>query len=458
MAGLRAFLREAAGGVRVVERPIGVRHEATALQHALGRLGLFPVLWLARPRLADGSVSTFTAVTNLTASRETTARALGLSHHTRAAEEIAERCRRPLAPVVVAREEAPVKEVARDAGSLDGLPVFTQHEADAGPYLTAAHATTYDPDTGVDNTAIQRVWARTGAELPFFPYPASHNRANIMKFWERGEKAPIAFWIGHHPAVSVGAQAKLSYPESHWGEAGALAGEPVRLVPTDLHGERLLVPAEAEIVLEGHVPPHRLVPEGPFGEYTGYAGEATSSPVFVLERITQRRDAVYHDHGSGLPDALVPDNMMIEARLLGLARQVFPGVRNVHVPLSGRRFLAYVQTEELDPATAREVLRACLEYRRVKLVVLVGADVDVFDETQVLWAVATRAQMDRDALMLSGLPGSLLDPSLGPGATTTSKLGIDATWGGLSRPPTSRVPEGTWRAPGLLAALGELDR
>jgi hypothetical protein len=95
------------------------------------------------------------------------------------------------------------------------------------------------------------VWAKPGRELPYFSYPASHNRANLMKFWERGEPAPIAFWIGHHPAVSVGAQAKLDYPESHWSAAGALVGEPVALVETELHGEQILVPADAEIVLEG---------------------------------------------------------------------------------------------------------------------------------------------------------------------------------------------------------------
>ena len=185
--------------------------------------------------------------------------------------------------------------------SLGAMPVFTQHDCDPGPYLTAAHATTYDPDTGVDNTAIQRVWAKPGSELPFYPYPASHNRANMMKFWARGEDAPIAFWIGHHPAVSIGAQAKLDYPESHWATAGALAGEPVRRVPTELFGDSLRVPADAEIVLEGRVPRNRFEPEGPFGEYTGYAGEATLSPVFVLERITHRRDAIYHDIASGLP-------------------------------------------------------------------------------------------------------------------------------------------------------------
>lgn len=454
---LRHFLNEAATHVRRLTKPIRVRYEVTALQHELRSRDRHPVLLVEQPRQDDGSSSAFPAVTNLTASREVTARALGLTDHRRAAVEIAGRSPRRIEPVMVSGAEAPVKDVVLhgEEATLARFPIFTQHECDPGPYLTAAHATTYDPDTGIDNTAIQRVWARPGRELPYFPYPASHNRANVLKFWARGQRAPIAFWIGHHPAISIGAQAKLGYPESHWGAAGALAGEPVRLVPSELFGEKLLVPADAEIVLEGFVPPDRLEPEGPFGEYTGYAGEATQSPVFHLELVTHRRAAIYHDYGSGLPDSLVPDNMLIEAKLLELARAVTPEIRNVHVPLSGRRFHAYVQTGDISPETARAVLREALAFRRVKMVVLVNEDVDVFDESQVLWAMATRAQMDRDALVLTGLPGSMLDPSLPPGQSSTAKIGIDATWGAGRRPPTNRVPEEVRKGLHLSALLEE---
>ena len=101
---------------------------------------------------------------------------------------------------------------------------------------------------------------------------------------------------------------------------------PVRLVATEQFGDSLLVPADAEIVLEGRVPRNRLEPEGPFGEYTGYAGEATESPVFILECITHRGDAIYHDIASGLEDALVPDDMLNEARLFDIARGVTDAV------------------------------------------------------------------------------------------------------------------------------------
>ncbi len=448
MLDLRTFLDDNTADILRVTEPISVCYEVTALQYELWRQGRFSVVYVEKPSeisALQSQIYPHAAVTNLTASREVMARAFGLSSHRAAAFELGERLAKRIEPIVVNRETAPCKEIilqGKDA-TLAQFPVFTQHEGDAGPYLTAAHATTYDPETGVDNTAIQRVWVKSPQLFGYFPYLASHNRANIMKFWERGLPAPVAFWLGHHPAVSVGAQASLSYPESHWGAAGALAGAAVRLVGTELFGEAIKVPAEAEIVLEGYVPPHRLEPEGPFGEYTGYQGAATVSPVFELHCVTHRRDAIYHDYGSGLPDALVPDNMMIEARLYGLARAVSDAVLNVHVPLSGRRFHAYLQCREVSPQEADEILRAVLQYRRVKMAVLVNEDIDIFDDAQVLWAIATRTQMNRDALILQDLPGTMLDPSLTPGVGQTAKMGLNATWKTKERPPVNRVPIGT---------------
>ena len=451
MLDLNSFLLKNADRTLRIRQPISVRHEITALQYLLWQQRRFPALLIEQPKLRDGSISRFRAVTNLTADRESVALALELKDHRAAAEELSRKLARPIEPIVVSASESPVKEtiLRGNEASLEGFPIFTQHEADAGPYLTAAHATTYDPDTGIDNTAIQRVWVKSRQEFGYFPYPASHNRQNILKFWARGEAAPVAFWIGHHPAVSIGAQAKLSYPESHWAAAGAMAGTAIRLVPAELFGELIKVPADAEIVLEGFVPPHRLEPEGPFGEYTGFMGEATTSPVFELRCVTHRRAAIYHDHGSGLPDALTPDNMVIEAKLLEIARGVSSAVKNVHVPLSGRRFHAYVQTGEVSGQTARAILQATLEFRRVKMVVLVNDDIDIFDEEQMLWAIATRTQMDRDSLVLTGLPGSMLDPSLPPGQSLTAKLGIDTTRifrPGEIRPQRNRIPDDVFRS------------
>ncbi len=443
MLDLRTFLAENEADIWRISEPLSVRHEITALQYVLWQRKEFPIVLVENPRLENGQLSPFQAVTNLTASREVTAKALKLTDHRKAAIEILERVNQRIEPITIDKTVAPCKEsiLFGDDANLENFPLFTQHETDAGKYLTAAHATTYDLETGIDNTAIQRVWVKSTNRFGYFPYLASHNRKNILKFWARGEPAPIAFWIGHHPVLSIGTQAKLDYPESHWATAGGLAGEPVRLVKTELFGEKIKVPADAEIILEGFVPPNVLEKEGGFGEYTSYMGEATMSPIFELHCVTHRKNAIYHDYGSGLPDALVPDNLMIEAKLLQIARKISDRVKNVYVPISGRRFHAYLSVGEVSSETARAILHATLQFRRVKMIVLVNDDIDVFDEEQVLWALATRTQMTRDALILEDLEGSALDPSLPEGVSKTSKMGIDATWKNVVKPFQNKVPD-----------------
>ncbi|MFO1427824.1 MAG: UbiD family decarboxylase [Steroidobacteraceae bacterium] len=371
-----------------------------------------------------------------------------MADHRETARWFAARTRAGIEPLVLGRAAAPVQQrvLQGEAADLRLLPVLTQHELEPGPYLTAAHATTFDPDSGVDNTAIQRCWVRGAHTMTWFPYPGSHNERNLRKFWAKGEACPVAFWIGHHPAVLLGTQAKLGYPQSHWRAAGGVLGEPLRLVPSVLHGERIMVPADAEIVIEGHAAPGRFVADGPFGEYTGYLGPQVQAPLFEVGAITLRNDAIYHDYGSGLADMLVPDNMAMEGRLFELVRAVAPSLQNVHVPTEGRRFHAYLQLHRPARGEARDALAAALAYRRVKAAVAVDEDVDIFSSERVLWALATRVQWSRDAFMIDGLSGSSLDPSLPEGATTASKMGVDATLPparpGAPRlvPPVATVP------------------
>lgn len=441
MRDLRSFLADAADALWELPGPVALRHELTALQHALDERREFPILMARQLSTLDGRPSPIPVVTNLTASRELTARALGIPDHRDTARWFASRTRSGIEPQVVARAEAPVQQVVLEGeqASLFQLPVLTQHDLEPGPYLTAAHATTFDPDSGVDNTAIQRCWVKAPRQMTYFPYPTTHNARNLRKFWARGEPCPVAFWIGHHPAVLLGTQAKLRYPESHWHAAGGVLGEALRVVPSVLHGERIMVPADAEIVIEGFAPPNVYAADGPFGEYTGYLGAQVQAPVFEVSCITMRRDAIYHDYASGLTDMLVPDNMAMEGKVYELVKAVAPSLLNVHVPTEGRRFHAYLQLRNPARGEARDALMAALAYRRLKTVVVVDEDVDLFSPESMLWAVATRVQWSRDSIIVDGLSGSSLDPSLPEGAGTASKLGIDATLPPPPRPGTPRA-------------------
>jgi UbiD family decarboxylase len=427
MLNLQSYLTTLGPALFEPAGPLSVVQEITALQHVLSKSRYYPVIHVKQPRLADDSLSAFGVVTNLCASRMLMAKLLGVADHRQSAAVFAKRTMSTLDPVVVTSAAAPVQQVIleNDGVDLRRLPALRQHIYDVGHYITAGHCTTCDPDSTIDNTSLQRCWIKGPQLMSIYPYPASHNARNIEKYWARGQACPIAVWIGHHPAVVVGSQAKLGHPESHWAATGGISGEPLRLVPSLTHG--IMVPADAELVIEGWIPPNRLEADGPFAEYPGYVGVQVATPVVEVTRITHRRGALYHDFGGGLEDHLVPENMAMEGKIYGLVKPIAPSLINVHVPFSGRRFHAYLQFRDPPRGEVRDALTAAISYRRLRTVVAVDEDIDIFDDSSVLWAVATRLQWHRDMLKVDGLSHGNLDPSLPFGATTVSKMGLDAT-------------------------------
>ncbi len=429
MLSLRTFLEQHAVSVRRITEPLSINQEITALQHVLEYAPDQPVFYVERPVHNDGRVSTMPVVTNLCADRALTARVLGFEDHRQAALAFTGLIGSPIAPIMIGRSEAPVQEIVLkgEQASLLDIPALRQHEMDAGEYITAGHCSTYERESDVDNTSIQRCLVKGPRLMSIFPYANSHNARNVEGFWRHDEPCPVAIWIGHHPAVVLGAQSKLGYPESHWAVTGGFAREAIRLVPSITHGNKLMVPAEAEIVIEGFIPPHRLEADGPFGEFTGYFGEQIIAPVIEVTCITRRKDAIYHDIGAGLPDHLTPDNMAMEAKVYALACAAAPSVVNVHVPYSGRRFHAYIQFRSPRRGEVRDALVAALSYRRIRTVIAVDDDVDIFNDGDMMWALATRVQWHRDQIRIDGLTHPSLDPSKPIGAATVTKSGIDAT-------------------------------
>jgi len=412
-----------------IDKPLSMEYDLTNLQVQLSKQNRYPVILAENAMRVDGTPSPFRVAANLTASRDLIAEALGI-HPRRVAMEYAKRVSQRIDPVIIPAPAAPVKQVVEEGSQVNVLkfPIPIHQYLDPGPYIAAGYVTTYDPDTGVDNSAIQRLWAKAPNRMGYFPAPTSHAFANMMKWWQRGEDMPIAIWIGHHPSVLIGSMVRLGYPESHWGPAGGLLGSPVRLVPSHLFGEKLLVPADAEIVIEGVVPREVWEAEGPFGEFTGYAGAQRPSPVVEVRAVTYRHDAIYHDFACGYADMLVLGNFPLEARLYDTVKRVIPELLNVHVPLSGKRHHAYLQVRKSRPGIGKDAIHAAVTAdARVKHFFVVDEDVDIFDDKEVLWAVATRSQWHRDVVIMEGVTVYPLDPSLSAPGNTGTKGGIDAT-------------------------------
>jgi 2,5-furandicarboxylate decarboxylase 1 len=232
----------------------------------------------------------------------------------------------------------------------------------------------------------------------------------------------VAFAVGVHPAIALGALALGSIDEDERGVAGALLGEPLELVKCVTSD--VLVPAHAELVLEGEILPNARAPEGPFGEFTGYSLGERAREVVRIRALTWRRGALFQDIAVGHLDHLLLSTIPMEANLYRAVRAMVPSVRAVRV---AGPFTCYVSIEQRLPGQGKNAILAALGADLyIKRVVVVDHDVDVFDDRQMNWAIATRCQPDRDITIVSGARGSDLDPSTREDGYS-AKWGVDAT-------------------------------
>src|SRR5438094_2756575 len=416
-----AYERAFPGEVVRVTEPVTLEHDVMALVLEYERRRRWPILMFEKVTGADMPI-----VANVVASRRALAWALGVPEP-RLALAYARRIKDTIKPNVVAR--APFRERVLTGRDLDlrRLPIPTYFPGDAGRYLTAGMLVARDPETGVETEGYHRFQVkgrdRMGVSL--------HSRRRMFEYQRRaeakGRPLPCAVVLGLHPLVSMGS---LAYPPPDVGKfevVGGLLGEPLQIAPCstiDLH-----VPASAEIVIEGELLPGTREPEGPFGEFTGYVSRRSTAHVFVAKALAMRERPWFQAIASGrASDHITTLGLVREAEIVNALSRAIPNVTGVHVPLSGTSaFSAYVAIKQSRPGEAKHAIPIVLGVDHyLKLVIVVDDDVDVFDESDVLWAVATRTHADRDLVVISGSLGALLDPSADERGVT-AKLGIDAT-------------------------------
>jgi 2,5-furandicarboxylate decarboxylase 1 len=422
---LRSFIadyeRAFPGEVVRVTDPVGIEHDVMAVVLEYERRRRWPILLFERVRGHDIPI-----VANVVASRRALAFALGVPEAGLAAE-YARRIKERIKPVVI--DDAPFHHhvVTGEDVDLTALPIPVYFPGDAGRYLTAGMLVARDPDTGVETEGYHRFQVKGRNRLGV----SLHSRRRMFEYQRRaearGQALPCAIVLGLHPLVSMGS---LAYPPADVGKfevVGGLFGAPLQVAPclkTDLQ-----VPATAEIVIEGEIEPGVREPEGPFGEFTGYFSQRSTEHVFVARAIAMRERPWFQSIGSGRAgDHITTLGLVREAEILNALARSIPNVTAVHVPLSGTSsFSAYVAINQSRPGEAKHVIPIVLGVDHyVKLVIVVDDDIDIFDEAEVLWAVATRMQADRDLVVVSGSLGALLDPSADERGVT-AKLGIDAT-------------------------------
>jgi len=437
---LRSFLdlvkRTRPADFQIVSRPVDPAYEITALVAKIEKEGR------RRPVLLFENVkgTSWPVLTNLHASRSRLAAAINaapdrmLPTYLRAME-------RPLPPRVV--PTGPVKEVVKRGADVDllALPQIVHHDRDAGPYVTAAISFAKDPVTGTWNCAYNRLMVQ-GRDRTSIHLTLGKHLWEFYRIAEaRGEALPVAFAIGVHPAVALGALAIGSIDEDERAIMGALLGEPLELVPCETSD--VLVPAHAELILEGEILPAARVAEGPFGEFTGYSLGERQREVVRYTAVTHRRDAMFQDIAVAHLDHMLLSTIPMEANLYRAVRAMVPSVTAVRVP---GPFTCYVSIEQRLVGQAKNAIMAVFGADLyMKRVVVVDHDVDVFDDRQVNWALATRCQPDRDITIITHARGSDLDPSTREDGYT-AKWGVDATakpsLGGYT--PRHRVPPEVW--------------
>jgi UbiD family decarboxylase len=400
----------------VVEREIDPKFEITALAEKLEAARRRPVLELRNVKGTD-----FSVVTNVFAKRSRLAFALG----TDVRGAVAEFDRRGSNPIACKEVgSGPVREVVETGDAVDilKLPQIHHHSTDAGPYITGAMAITRDPETGAVNASFNRLMIKGPKKTGIHLTLAKHHWEFYRKAEERGEALPIALVLGLHPLWALGTLHVGAADEDEMAVIGGLLGEPLEVIRCETSD--IPVPAHAEIIIEGEIPPGVREPEGPFSEFTGYSLGERMREVVEVKAVLRRKDALFHDINVAHADHMVLSTIPMEANLLKAVRAAVPSTRAVRIPAP---FTAYLSIEKrVEGQSMNAILGALGSEMYLKRVVVVDHDVDIFNDFRVQWAIGTRCQPDRDLLVVPNARGSDLDPSSRPDGFT-SKIGIDAT-------------------------------
>jgi 4-hydroxy-3-polyprenylbenzoate decarboxylase len=450
---LRAFLEELErhGELVRVHEPVRVQLEMAEIADRTMKLpDGGKALLFERPVLDDGTPSGIPVAINTFGSWRRMALALGVEDVSEHADRIAEMLQ-PDVPrgfwakvqllpkfAELARvpprgvRSAPCQEVIveGDAVDLTRLPIMTSWPADAGPFITMPMVITKDPETGVQNLGMYRMQV-TGPRTTFMHWQRHKGgAAHYRRYRERGEaRMPVVVALGADPATMYTPTAPLPPGIDEYLFSGFLRRTPLHV--TEATTCELRVPAEADIVLEGYVDPQEpLGMEGPFGDHTGFYTPADRFPIFHVERITRRRNAVYPSTIVGRPP--MEDFYLggaTERIFLPLLRMTQPEVIDYHMPAEGIfHNLVFVSIRKEYPGQAYKVMNGLWGQGLMslaKVIVVVDHDIDVKNAQEVWWYALNNIDPERDVRFTFGPIDDLDHSARGP--AFGSKMGIDGT-------------------------------
>lgn len=376
--------------------------EATALLEHLDRRGAEKTVLFEDVKDTKGGHSAFPLLYNLFVTRAHCALALDLPPTADKMELTLEMSRREQqvgSTEVVAAADAPCKEnvLVGDRADVRQLPVAMHHKLDVGPYLTMI-CVMRSPVSGAYDMTFTKNMVKSKHRMSVCAHGHHHLGRIITEHETLQRRTPVAIILGHHPALSLSTCCLTPYGNDDYATAGAFLGEPLRLTPSQTWGADFLVPADAEIIVEGEIPLGIRESQNPFGEILGYYQEECLRPVVDVTAITYRNGAILQGIFPGHSEHWILGGIPKEASVFNAIRKNVPGVRAVHLPGSGcGRVSCYISIKkEFENDARKAAMQAFIEMPNLKFAVVVDEDVDVYNEREVLWAMTTRTWWDQD--------------------------------------------------------------
>ena len=399
--------------------------------------------------------SSWPVVTNLCASLKRIADSAGWP-----AEELHSRLRamhtEKIDPVMHSSDFGPVRDTVRTGNEVDlgAFPRMRYTGAERHPYITGAVVVAWDAEHATVNASFHRLMIVDARRTAIFMTPGGHLREIVERNGARGRRTPAAAFIGCHPLVSLGCLASGGRALNELASVGRLLGRPLD-VTQSMVDQQIGIPSNAEIALEGFINPEQLVDEGPYGEFAGYVMPVTRQPVFEIEVVTHRNSPYYQDFVAGGIEHLTMTGAVSRAHLEEKLSSAYDGLLDLHMPAPMTLFLKVDSTRSGGPGSVRRMLQRVLEEEPyIKFACAFDTDIDLRNQQQTWWAIATRVQADRDVELLANLPGTLMDPSEVDGRTSKFLVDATATPSLAGFPAVNDIDPAVWNGLDLNLLLG----
>lgn len=425
-----------------VSRPIKpAEFEVTALLENLNQEQQYPAVLFNNAANVHGQPSGIKLVSNIFATRELCALALGMDPSESKMPLSLEYARREnlSIPPEIIKSGAPVQEVVQTGEAIDValLPIVRHYEMDMGPVLTMT-CCMKDPDTGVYDVSFIKNFYKGKPDYMGVSIHSPHLERIVNRYNELGKPAPIITILGHHPAFYLGSLALTSFERDDYELVGGFLGEPLRLAPSVTWGDEFLVPADAEIIIEGEILPGVKEVVDPFGEVTRQYQAQCIRQAMQVKAITRKKEAIMQDVFSGHQGHWILGAIPKEGSIYNTLQSKVGNIKAVHNSLSGiGRLVIYIsmkKTKDFQPKQAAMI--ALNEAWNARVAVVVDEDIDVFNEQEVIWAALTMVNPHKDVSLITNVGSTVFTSEMGP-----DKLIIDATM------PTHKPFPSTFRVP-----------